>query len=344
MKIGPMIQNPGRVLLHIFMVGLLRQVMDNKIVNVVNMNVVNVNVNVVNENVNVLMNNANVNEVKDSAILAGGKTQSVLSQVVEVNIGSKDHRDVDVTVDNENTNVVNVNDGNPEGRHNDEKTADVNNVREDVHDKPEKRDDIDSNLNFDFNFDSEYDAHECEVSDNYSELPFWVSQKGERGDMHEKPEKSDVLDDINSEGGHDDKKTVEMQVYKRPEKREGTSSSIITYYIRRSSTKTEASVRYVELPVINQFVHLVTPLSNPGSEKPDKRNVMTDINPEGRYDEGKMVEKQVHKQPEKRDMMVDINPKGKHVNEKTVEKPLYETPEWRDMMIDINPEGEYDKG
>jgi hypothetical protein len=44
----------------------------------------------------------NVNVVKDSVILAGGKTQSVLSQVVEGNIGNEDHRDVDGTMDNEN--------------------------------------------------------------------------------------------------------------------------------------------------------------------------------------------------------------------------------------------------
>jgi hypothetical protein len=53
-----------------------------------------------------------------------------------------------------------------------------------------------------------------------------------------------------------------------------------------------------------------------------------------------MVEKQVHKKPEKQDVMVDINPKGKHDDEKMVEKRLYEKPEKRDMMIDINPEGE----
>jgi hypothetical protein len=96
MKIGPMIQNPGGVLCHIFMVGLLSQVMDNAIGNMVN-----------------------VKEVKDSVILAGGKTHSVLSQVVEGNIGNEDHRDVDVTMDNENnpeqvltSQVVNVNIGN----------------------------------------------------------------------------------------------------------------------------------------------------------------------------------------------------------------------------------------
>jgi hypothetical protein len=67
-------------------------------------------------------------------------------------------------------------------------------------------------------------------------------------------------------------------------------------------------------------VQLVTPLSNPGPEKPEKSDVMTDINPEGRYDDGKMVEKQVYEQPEKRDVMVNINPKDKHDDEKTVEK------------------------
>jgi hypothetical protein len=106
-----------------------------------------------------------------------------------------------------------------------------------------------------------------------------VSQKGKRGDMHEKPEKRDVVDDINPEGKHDDKKTVENHVQEKPEKRDGARSSSITYYIRQSSTKTEAVARYVEFPVLNQFVQLVTPLSNPGLEKPEKRDVMTDINP-----------------------------------------------------------------
>jgi hypothetical protein len=63
MKIGPMIQNPGRVLCYTFMVWLLSQVMDNAIMNVVN-----------------------VVKAKDSAILTGGKTQSVSIQVVEVNM------------------------------------------------------------------------------------------------------------------------------------------------------------------------------------------------------------------------------------------------------------------
>jgi hypothetical protein len=65
MTIEPMIQNHGKVLCHIVMVGLLSQVMNKAIVNVVNMNVV---------------------KAKDSAILAGGKTQSVPSQVVEMNV------------------------------------------------------------------------------------------------------------------------------------------------------------------------------------------------------------------------------------------------------------------
>jgi hypothetical protein len=51
-----MIQNPGRVLCYTFMVWLLSQVMDNALGNVVNVNIV---------------------KAKDSATLAGGKTQSV---------------------------------------------------------------------------------------------------------------------------------------------------------------------------------------------------------------------------------------------------------------------------
>jgi hypothetical protein len=34
-----------------------------------------------------------------------------------------------------------------------------------------------------------------------------------REDMHKKPEKRDVVDDINPEGKHDDEKTVEKQVH-----------------------------------------------------------------------------------------------------------------------------------
>jgi hypothetical protein len=60
--------------------------------------------------------------------------------------------------------------------------------------------------------------------------------------------------------------------------------------------KTEAVTRYVKIPVIKHFVQLVTPLSNPGPEKPEKRDMMTDINPEGRYDDEKKVEKQVYEQ------------------------------------------------
>jgi hypothetical protein len=47
-------------------------------------------------------------------------------------------------------------------------------------------------------------------------------------------------------------------------------------------------------------VHFVTPLFNPGSKKPETGNGRTDTNFEGRDNEGKMVEKQVHKQPEER--------------------------------------------
>ena len=86
---GPFCKSPGRVLLHIVMVGLLSQVMDKTILSVVN----------------------------NSAILAGGKAQYLLSQVVKVNIGNEDHGEVDVTMDNENANMVNVDsvsEGNPE--------------------------------------------------------------------------------------------------------------------------------------------------------------------------------------------------------------------------------------
>jgi hypothetical protein len=79
--------NPGRVLRHIFIVGLLSQVMDNAIGNVVN-----------------------VVKAKDSEILAGGKTQPVSNQVMEVNVMNKVNPGQvlqNQVVDDVNMNVVN---------------------------------------------------------------------------------------------------------------------------------------------------------------------------------------------------------------------------------------------
>jgi hypothetical protein len=80
-----------------------------------------------------------------------------------------------------------------------------------------------------------------------------------------------VVDDINPEGKYGDEKKVKKQLYEKPEKRdvvvdintEGEYDSI-TYFNRQSSTKTEAVARYVDFPVLNHFVKSVTSLSNPG--------------------------------------------------------------------------------
>jgi hypothetical protein len=66
MKMGPFCKSPGRVLLHIIMVGLLSQVMDKANMNVVNGNVVNENMNVKNQNMNVVNVVYVVNVVKDN--------------------------------------------------------------------------------------------------------------------------------------------------------------------------------------------------------------------------------------------------------------------------------------
>jgi hypothetical protein len=58
-----------------------------------------------------------------------------------------------------------------------------------------------------------------------------------------------------------------------------------TYLDRQSSTKTEAVLRYVDLPIIKLFVQFVTPLSNPGSEKPEEKDVMIEVHPKGEHDE-----------------------------------------------------------
>jgi hypothetical protein len=204
-----------------------------------------------------------------------------------------------------------------------------------------------------------------------------VCLRRERGDMHEKPEKRDVVDNINPEGGHDNEKTadvhekpekrddinsnfdfnfdlgheydddtietLEMQTHERPEKRDGASSPSFTYHIRQSSTKTEAVLRYVEFPILNQLGQFVTPLSNTEPVKSEKRDVTINTNLEGRYDDKEMAEKQVCKQPEQRDLRADINLKGEHNEEKTVKKQPYEKPERRDVVVDNNPEGKDDE-
>ena len=87
-------------------------------------------------------------------------------------------------------------------------------------------------------------------------------------------------------------------MHEKPEERDGASSSSITYYIRQSSTKTEAVARYVVFPVLNHFVQSVTSLSNPGLYSEDALMMKS--------------EEDIHNKPEKRDVMVDINPEGEH--------------------------------
>jgi hypothetical protein len=122
----------------------------------------------------------------------------------------------------------------------------------------------------------------------------------------EKPEKGDVTVDINTEGEYDS----------------------TTYFIRQSSTKTEAVARYVEFPVLNHVVHLVTSLSNQGTYSEDALMMKS--------------EEDVYEKPEKRDVVDEINPEGKHYNEKNEEKQVYKKPEKKDVVADINFKGKYD--
>jgi hypothetical protein len=57
-----------------------------------------------------------------------------------------------------------------------------------------------------------------------------------------------------------------------------------------TTTKTEAVLRYVDLPILKRFVQFVTPLSNPGSKKPEEKDVMIDVHPEGEHGEEKTEE------------------------------------------------------
>jgi hypothetical protein len=95
-------------------------------------------------------------------------------------------------------------------------------------------------------------------------------------------------------------------------------------------------------------VQSVIPLPNPGPEKPEKRDVMIDNNPEGRYDDEKMVEKQVYEKPEKRDVVTDVNSEGKYDKEE-VDQDVFKTDDQTgndDMlrMKDEHTEGTRDEG
>jgi hypothetical protein len=112
-----------------------------------------------------------------------------------------------------------------------------------------------------------------------------------------------------------DKKSVEKQVVgvnkdteDKPEKRDGASSSSITYFTRQSSTKTKAVHRYVDFPTLNHFRQLVTSLSNPGSEQPEKMDVMVDINPEAEHEGVKTVERHPYEKPEKKNVGTTSTP------------------------------------
>jgi hypothetical protein len=150
MNIGPILQNPGRVLLHIFMVGLLSQVMNSTIVNVVNVSVVKekknasvVNaVTVVNENVCVK------NAVNESVCVENVLYENVSVGNMDVNVVNGDSvEDEDYAVNKSNVDVDHmVNKDNVHVIDKDANNADINNVRKDVQEKPETRDVV-NNIN-----------------------------------------------------------------------------------------------------------------------------------------------------------------------------------------------------
>jgi hypothetical protein len=80
----------------------------------------------------------------------------------------------------------------------------------------------------------------------------------------------DMMADINLEGEHDEKKMVENQVHKLPEKRD----------------------MMIDINPEGEYDEEKTLKKQP-YEKPEKRDVVADINPEGKYDEEEVVEKQL---------------------------------------------------
>jgi hypothetical protein len=115
------------------------------------------------------------------------------SDVIEVGIGSDSDSDVDAEHDEDRGDVINS-----------DYNSDVIVVG--------IGSDSDSNVGSEYDEDviKPLSAHDYEMFNNFDELPFCVSQKDERGNMHKKPEKKDMVDDINPEGGYDNKKTVDV--------------------------------------------------------------------------------------------------------------------------------------
>jgi hypothetical protein len=147
-----------------------------------------------------------------------------------------------------------------------------------------------------------------------------------------------VVNNTNPEGKHNNEKTMEEQMHKMPEEKDGASSSSFTYHTRQSCTKTEAVLRYVDFPMLDHLVQFVTPLSNTGPLKPEQRDVMTYTNREDRYIDEEAVEKQVDEEPEQGDMMVDITLEGEHNKKKNVGDGIDS-----DSNSDLDPEYDDDE-
>jgi hypothetical protein len=247
MKIGPMLKNSGRVLLHIVMVGLLSQVMDNTIVNVVNENVVNENMNVVNvvylvkDNMGVVavlaMHSVIVDKIIERMcahkVMRNANVNSMMLAVFAMNM---DHVDVDgnsVNKDNPEqvltsqvVGVVNMNEVYVDVDVIDEKTVEkqVVGVNKDTEEESEKRD-VMGNINPESSYDEVAEMMEKDYSQEAGfEEAFADEETGEDDD-------DDNDKDISKEEDE-------------PEKRDRARSSSIAYFTRQSSTKTEAVHRY----------------------------------------------------------------------------------------------------
>jgi hypothetical protein len=104
MNIGSILQNPGMVLLHIFMVGLLSQVTDSTIANVVNVSVVKENKNGSMVNAVTMVNECVCvkNAVNESVCVENAVYESVSVENMDVNMvnGSVEYEDYAVNKSN----------------------------------------------------------------------------------------------------------------------------------------------------------------------------------------------------------------------------------------------------
>jgi hypothetical protein len=130
------------------------------------------------------------------------------------------------------------------------------------------------------NSDTSHDPENSELTREEAEVKWVIRNAVDKGEMRkqdeapkdredikkELPAEADVTDDPEDDGSavEDDREHCFQEEGFEDTKEMKDSSLSSTYLTRQSSTKPEAVIRYVDLPVLKLFVQFVSPSSKPG--------------------------------------------------------------------------------